>query len=67
MEIPLKNCNVKCTLTIDNVIDSVTYNGIPLEVTGNTRMHTSENSFTFVSCYKSNPGVLTISGTDLNT
>ena len=47
MDIPLKNCIVKCTLTIDNVIDSVTYNGIPLEVTGNTRMHTSENSFTF--------------------
>ena len=66
MDIPLKNCNVKCTLTIDNVIDSVTYNGIRLEVTGNTRTHTSENSFTFESCYKSNPGVLTISGTDSN-
>ena len=63
----LKNCNVKCTLTIDNIVNSVSYNGSRLYVTGNTNLHTSENSITFESCSKLYPGALTIDGTDLNS
>ena len=65
LDIPLTNCNVKCTLTIDNRIDSVYYNDVRLDVTGNTGDHSSENSITFKSCpILLNPGELTITGTD---
>jgi len=66
LDLPLKNCNVKCTLTIDNQIDSVAYNDIRLDVTGDPHSHFSENSITFESCHRLNPGELTISGTDMN-
>ena len=55
-----------CSFTIDNVVDSATYEGITLAITGdeNLATWTEEKSVTFESCYDSSPGTLVIKGSD---
>ena len=51
-------------MTIDNIVTSVSYNGDELDVTGTLTNWRSENTFEFESCDRSNPGTLTILGSD---
>ena len=60
----LEDCFVNCSLTIDNRIDSVSYNGLKLSVTGTLDNYKKENSFHFYSCHRYRPGVLIIKGSD---
>ena len=55
-----------CSFTIDNVVDSATYEGITLAITGdeNLATWTEEKTVTFESCYDSSPGTLVIKGSD---
>ena len=62
----IEDCFVNCSLTIDNRIDFVSYNGLELAVTGVLDDMTKENSFNFNSCNRYRPGVLTIKGFDNN-
>jgi len=62
----LEDCFVKCSLTIDNRVDSVSYNGLELAVTGTLDNYLIEKSFNFNSCDQYRPGVLTIKGFDTN-
>ena len=57
-------CHVECKLTIDNVIESVLYNGEVLEVSGPLSTWEVANSFGFKSCDRQNPGSLIINGSD---
>ena len=60
---------VTCSFTIDNVVDSVTYDGITLAVTSEEGLDnwTIEKSVTFESCFDSRPGTLVIKGSDDGT
>ena len=51
-------------MTIDNTVDSVSYNGYVLQVEGNMNDWKKEKTFKFSSCYNNNPGELIINGTD---
>ena len=62
----LEYCEVRCTLTVDNVVDSVSHNGALLQVIGTLDDWKMEKSFTFTSCDNSNPGSIVINGTDSN-
>ena len=57
---------VTCSFTIDNVVDSATYEGITLAITGDENLAAweKEKSVTFESCYDSSPGTLVIKGSD---
>ena len=63
----LLDCFVNCSLTIDNYIKSVSYNGLELAVTGPLTSYQKENSFNFKACDRYKPGVLTIKGHDTNS
>ena len=58
--------DVTCSFTIDNVVDSATYDGITLAITGDENLANwvEEKSVTFESCYDSSPGTLVIKGSD---
>ena len=69
-QIFLVDCFVNCSLTIDNIIEYVSYNGHELSVTGKLDDYQKEKSFNFNSCdlsHRYKPGVLTIKGRDVNT
>ena len=51
-------------MTIDNTVDSVSYNGYLLQVEGDVEDWEIEKTFKFSSCYNNNPGELIINGTD---
>ena len=54
-----------CSFTIDNVVDSATYGGNTLTITGDDLSNwKKEKSVTFESCYDSSPGTLTMKGSD---
>ena len=53
-------------MTVDNIVDSVSYNNKTLWVHGVLDNWTIKKTFQFSSCDKSNPGELIINGTDLN-
>ena len=53
-------------MTADNVVDSVSFNGILLAVNGTLNDWKIEKTFTFNSCDQSNPGSLVINATDLS-
>ena len=55
-----------CSFTIDNVVDSATYEGITLAITGNENLASweKEKLVTFESCFDSSPGTLVIKGSD---
>ena len=53
-------------MTIDNIVDSVSYNGYLLHVEGDVKVWRNEKTFEFSSCNNNNPGELVINGTDLN-
>ena len=57
---------VTCSFTIDNVVDSATYDGITLAITGDENLANwvEEKAVTFESCYDSSPGTLVIKGSD---
>ena len=63
----IEDCFVNCSLTIDDRIDFVTYNGLELTVTGLLSNHLKEKYFNFNSCDRYRPGVLTIKGYDINS
>ena len=52
---------------MDNVINSVKYNGVHLSVTGTLNNWMHENVFSFESCDDALPGMLEINGTDWNS
>ena len=57
---------VTCSFTIDNVVDSATYGGKTLKITGDDLSDwTKEKSVTFESCYDCSPGTLSIKGSDI--
>ena len=59
---------VVCSFTMDNVVDSATYDGHELAITGNDYLgdSTKVKSVTFESCYESSPGTLYIKGSNAN-
>ena len=59
-------CNtVTCSFTIDNVVDSATYNGNTLTITSDGLSKWSkEKLVTFESCDDSSPGTLLMKGSD---
>ena len=58
--------SVTCFFTVDNVVDSATYNGITLAITGDENLAdwSIKKSVTFESCDDSSPGTLVIKGSD---
>merc|ERR1712107_885251 len=57
---------VSCSMTIDNIVDSVSYNGDVLEVQGVLDNWEMEKTFQFITYDNNNPGDLVINGTDWN-
>ena len=57
-------CPISCTLTIDNVVDSVTYNGETIFVTNQLEGWHIPKTIEFSSCDNSNPGSLVVAGSD---
>ena len=61
---------VVCSFTMDNVVDSATYGGNELTITGALDDYlgdsTKVKSVTFESCYESSPGTLYIKGSNAN-
>ena len=55
-----------CSFTLDNVVDSATYDGNRLTITGDAYLDdsTKVKSVTFESCYDSSPGTLYIKGSN---
>ena len=53
-------------MTIDDTVDSVSYNGYELQVEGDVKDWQVEKTFEFSSCYNHNLGALLINGTDWN-
>ena len=54
-----------CSFTIDNVVDSATYNGDALTITSDGLSNwPKEKLVTFESCDDSSPGTLLIKGSD---
>ena len=54
-----------CSFTIDNVVDSATYDGNTLTITGDYLSHwKKEKSVTFESCHDLSPGTLVIKGSN---
>ena len=51
-------------MTIDDVVDSVEYNGEELEISGQLTAWKTEKTFAFTSCDAWSPGTLVINGTD---
>ena len=69
MQLILDECKctaVVCQFTVDNVITSVSYNGIPLQVSGPLNDWRKENLIQFESCDDRRPGELRIKGFDWN-
>ena len=62
-----RHCFVNCSLTIDNRVDSVAYNGLELAVFGILDDTVQENFFNFNSCDRYLPGALTIKGFDTSS
>ena len=58
----VKDCLVNCSLTVRSELDSVTYNGLELDVIGDKTNHETEKLINFESCEKRNPRMLTIKG-----
>merc|ERR1711976_434742 len=58
----IRDCAVQCSLTGRNILDTVTYNSLELEVTGNKSNHETRKLINFNSCEKTRPGRLTIKG-----
>ena len=58
------SCAIKCSITIDDFVDNVSYNGIDLEIEGNKRAWADEKTFEFSSCDNAYPGILVIKGSD---
>merc|ERR1711971_853722 len=60
---------VICTFTVDDVVDSVKYNGVSLGISGGPpggATWEEEKVISFQSCCDNCPGVLEIKGTDVN-
>ena len=59
-----------CSFTMDDVVDSATYDGNELTITGALDDYlgdsTKVKSVTFESCYESSPGTLYIKGSNAN-
>ena len=58
---------VVCSFLMDNVVDSATYDGNKLTITGDVAYlddWTKVKSVTFDSCYDSSPGTLYIKGSN---
>ena len=56
---------VICSFTIDNVVDSATYDGNTLTITGDDLSNwKKEKSVTFESCHDLSPGTLVIKGSN---
>ena len=53
-------------MTIDDIVDSVSYNGDVLDVQGVLDNWRMEKTFNFITCDNNNPGDLVINGTDSN-
>ena len=58
---------MKCSFTVDNVIEEVKYNGVTLEVDGQLNDWRKENTISFESCDAKDPGKLSIKGRDYNS
>ena len=59
------SCAVKCSITIDNYVVSVSYNGVNLEIEGNERnTWMDEKTFEFSSCDNAYPGTLIVKGSE---
>ena len=56
---------VQCVFTVDNVVNSVTYNNNPLVIIGNANNWRKKKEISFESCSEDSPGTLKIKGTDL--
>ena len=57
---------MKCSLTVDDVVEEVKYNGVTLAVQGQLNYMYKEKTISFESCDKKNPGKLSIKGRDNN-
>ena len=57
-------CPVSCSMTIDNIVNSVCYGDMFLMVEGDLMDWESEKTFEFSSCDNANPGYLVINGTE---
>ena len=55
---------MKCSFTVDNVVQEVKYNGVTLAVSGTLNDWTKEKNIEFESCDKKDPGKLSIKGRD---
>ena len=51
-------------MTIDNVVDGISYEGTALDVQGDLNNWNKEKTFTFSTCDRNNPGTLMVDGTD---
>ena len=58
---------MKCSFTVDNVVQEVKYNGVTLAVSGTLNVWTKEKIIEFESCDKKDPGKLSIKGRDYNS
>ena len=58
---------MKCSFTVDNVVQEVKYNGVTLAVSGTLNDWTKEKIIEFESCDKKDPGKLSIKGRDYNS
>ena len=57
---------VTCSFTIDNIVESVKYNGDALTITSDDLNNWKKlKTIEFESCYDSNPGKLQVKGSDL--
>ena len=58
-------CSVKCSLTIDNIVNSVSYNDINLMIEGGDLTNwQEEKTVEFSSCDNTDPGFLVVNGTE---
>ena len=58
---------MKCSFTVDNVVQEVKYNGVALAVDGQLNDWRKENTISFESCDAKDPGKLSIKGRDYNS
>ena len=58
---------MKCSLTIDDVVEEIKYNGVTLTVKGQLNRWIKEKTISFESCDNKNPGKLSVKGRDNNT
>ena len=68
LKILLPECfDVSCSVTVDNVVDGISYEGSELTVSGELGNWRSEKTFNFSTCDRTNPGQLVVNGTDSNS